>query len=76
MEAELNESSKIGSKTDNLEVIIEANVDEAIPIYFQKELMTKVYKRTMNIDNEEKKLHLKRENKYAQLNGEQYMVLQ
>ena len=36
MEDELTESSKINSKTDNLEVTKEANVDEAIPIYLKK----------------------------------------
>ena len=33
MEAELNEPSEINSKTDNLEVTEEADIDEAIPIY-------------------------------------------
>ena len=33
MEAELTESSEINSKTDNLAVTEEADVDEAIPIY-------------------------------------------
>ena len=36
MEAELTESSKIDSKTDNLRVTEEADVDEAIPIYIKK----------------------------------------
>ena len=33
MEAELTESSEINSKTENLAVTEEADVDEAIPIY-------------------------------------------
>ena len=33
MEAELNESSEINSKTDNLAITEEADVDEAIPVY-------------------------------------------
>ena len=33
MEAELTEQSEINSKTDNLSVTEEADVDEAIPIY-------------------------------------------
>ena len=36
MEAELTEASEINSKTDNLAVTEEADVDEAIPIYFRK----------------------------------------
>ena len=36
MEAELTESSKIDSKTDNLVATEEANIDEAIPIYLKK----------------------------------------
>ena len=35
MEDELTEASKINSKTDNLAVTKEANVDEAIPIYLK-----------------------------------------
>ena len=34
MESELAKLSEINSKTDNLVVTEEANVDEAIPIYF------------------------------------------
>ena len=37
MEAELTESSEINSKTANLAVTKEADVDEAIPIYLLKE---------------------------------------
>ena len=37
MEAELTESSDLNSKTDNLAVTAEADVDEAIPIYLKKE---------------------------------------
>ena len=33
MEAELNELSEINSKSDNLAVTEEADVDEAIPMY-------------------------------------------
>ena len=33
MEAELTESSEINSKTENLEVTVEADVDEVIPVY-------------------------------------------
>ena len=36
MEAELTELSEMYSKTDNLVVIEEADVDEAIPIYHKK----------------------------------------
>ena len=36
MEYELNEASGINSKTENLAVTEEANVDEAILIYHQK----------------------------------------
>ena len=39
-EAELTESSEMDSKTDNLAVTEEANVDDAIPIYLKKELNT------------------------------------
>ena len=35
METELTESSEINSKTDNLAVTDEADVDEAIPIYLK-----------------------------------------
>ena len=40
MEAELTESSKPNSKTDNLAVTEEANVDESIHIYLKKKLNT------------------------------------
>ena len=36
MEAELTESSEMDSKTDNLAVTKEANVDESIQIYILK----------------------------------------
>ena len=36
MEAELTELSEIDSKTDNLAVTEEADVDEAIPMYIKK----------------------------------------
>ena len=36
MEAELNEFSEMDTKNDTLEVTEEADVDEAIPIYFKK----------------------------------------
>ena len=45
MEAELNESSEINSKTDNLAV-----VDEAILMYIKKEQNKQAYKYTTNID--------------------------
>ena len=35
MEAELTESSEIDSKTDNLQVTEEGDVDEFIPIYLE-----------------------------------------
>ena len=50
MEAELTESSEMDSKTDNLAVAEEANVDEYIPIYLKKEQNTQAYKKTMDID--------------------------
>ena len=50
MEAELNEWSEINSKTDNLAVTEEADVDEAIPMYIKKELKIQAYKETMNVD--------------------------
>ena len=37
MEAELTELSEINLKTDNLAVTEEADVDEAVPIYLEKE---------------------------------------
>ena len=64
METELTEASEINSKNENSAVTIQANVDEAItaeakaindeaiPIYLQKELKTKSYKKTMKIDIE------------------------
>ena len=36
MEAELTESSEINSKTENLAVTEETNVDEDTPIYLRK----------------------------------------
>ena len=36
MESELTESSEINTKTDNLAVTKEADVDEATPIYLKK----------------------------------------
>ena len=47
MEAELTE---MDSRTDNLAVSEEANVDEAIPIDLRKEQSTEAYKKTMNKD--------------------------
>ena len=64
METELTEALEINSKNENSAVTIQANVDEAItaeakaindeaiPIYIQKELKTKSYKKTMKIDIE------------------------
>ena len=49
MEAELTE---MDSRTENLAVTEEANVDEAIPIGLRKERSTESYKETMNIDIE------------------------
>ena len=37
MESELTEWPEINSKTDNMAVTDEADVDEAIPIYLKKE---------------------------------------
>ena len=36
MEAELTKSSEINSKTENLAVTDEGDVDEAVPIYLKK----------------------------------------
>ena len=47
MEAELTESSEIISKTDNLAVTEEADVDETIPILF---FLTQAYQKIMDID--------------------------
>ena len=47
MEAELTE---MDSRTDNLAVTEEANVDEAIPIDLRKERSTQAYKETMSMD--------------------------
>ena len=52
MEAELTELSEINSKTENLAVTEEANVDEAIPIYCFKSTKTQAYKKTTKIDIE------------------------
>ena len=52
MEAELTELSEINSKTDNLAVTEEENVDESIPIYRKKEQSTEAYQKKMNIDIE------------------------
>ena len=62
MEAELTELSEINSKTDNLAVTEEADVDESIPIYLQKERKTQAYQKTTNI-NIEKSTHFKKETK-------------
>ena len=50
MEAEMTELSEMDSKTDNLAVTEEANVDEAIPIYLKKERNTQAYKYTTEMD--------------------------
>ena len=50
MEAELTELSEMDSKTDNLAVTEEADVDESIPIYIKKERNAYTYKDTMYID--------------------------
>ena len=47
MEAELTELSKINSKTENLAVTEEVDVDEAIPTYLQKERKTQAYQKTI-----------------------------
>ena len=47
MEAELTE---MGSRTDNLAIYEEANVDEDIPIHLIKEQSTEAYKETMSKD--------------------------
>ena len=43
MEAELIKASKPNSKTDNLAVTEEENVDESIPSYLLKEQRTQAY---------------------------------
>ena len=60
MEAELTESSEIKSKTENLEITEEADVDEAIPIYLQKERKKQAYKGKKNIDIEKINIFEKR----------------
>ena len=50
MEAQLTGLSEIYSRTENLEVTEEADVDEDIPMYFTKEQKTQAYKKTMDID--------------------------
>ena len=50
MEAEIIKSSEMDSKTDNLAVTEEVDVDEAIPNYMWKERNTHTYKYTMDID--------------------------
>ena len=52
MEDELTEALEINSKPENLAVTEEANVDETIPIYLQKEQKKQAYKKTMRIDIE------------------------
>ena len=52
IEAEMTESLEIKSKTDNLAVTEESDVDEAIPIYILKERKTKSYNKTMKTDIE------------------------
>ena len=52
MEAELTEESEINSKTYNLAVTEEADLDESRPGYLKKERKIKSYKKTMNIDIE------------------------
>ena len=84
LEAELTGALKETSNTDNLAVSEEANVDEAITaeskakndteIDPKEERKTQAYKETMNIGIE-KLTHLKREKKYAQLNGGKYTKL-
>ena len=49
---ELTEASEINSKTENLAVTKEENVDEVISIYLKKEQNTQAYKKTMKIDLE------------------------
>ena len=49
METELTESSEINSKTDNLAVTEESDVDEAIPIYLKKERKKGAHQKTINI---------------------------
>ena len=70
MEGELTESLEIYSKTDNLAVTEEANVDESIQIYLLKELKTQAYKKTIKLMTEIF-THLKREKNQIQLNGRQ-----
>ena len=49
MESELTKSSEINSKTDNLAITEEAIVDQAIPIYLQKEQKTQAYKKNEHL---------------------------
>ena len=45
MESELTEASKQNSRTDNLEVTEEANVDGSIPVYLKYERKKQAYKK-------------------------------
>ena len=49
MEAELIVLSEINSKTGNLAVTDEADVDEAIPIYLEKELKHKHIRKQLTL---------------------------
>ena len=62
MEAELTELLEINSKTDNLAVTKEADIDEDIPIYLKKEQKTQAYKKITNIDIEKINTFEKRNN--------------
>ena len=62
MEAELIELSGINSKTDNLAVTEEADVDKATPMYLKKEQKTQAYKKITNIDIEKINTFEKRNN--------------
>ena len=53
MESELTEASAINSKTVNLAVTEDVDIDESIPSYLKKELKTQAYKKTVNIDIEQ-----------------------
>ena len=50
METELIKLSEMDSKSDNLAVTEQGDVDEAIPIYLKKEQNKQAYRKTIDID--------------------------
>ena len=50
MESELTESSEINSKTEHLAVTVEADFDEAIPIYLKNDRKTQAFQKTITSD--------------------------